>query len=80
MNEKNENKTMPVSNEVAFYELMKDSYNQRYKIRALIFKRVLKHMLKKTNEEITIFILMNEIMAYKKTEQLTQCSSKTFKY
>lgn len=65
MNEKNENKTMPVSNEVAFYELMKDSYNQRYKIRALIFKRVLKHMLKKTNEEITIFILMNEIMAYK---------------
>lgn len=66
MNEKNENKTMPVSNEVAFYELMKDSYNQRYKIRALIFKRVLKHMLKKTNEEITIFILMNEIMAYKK--------------
>lgn len=66
MNEKNENKTMPVSNEVAFYELMKDSYNQRYKIRALIFKQVLKHMLKKTNEEITIFILMNEIMAYKK--------------
>lgn len=66
MNEKNENKTMTVSNEVAFYELMKDSYNQRYKIRALIFKRVLKHMLKKTNEEITIFILMNEIMAYKK--------------
>lgn len=66
MNEKNENKTMPVSNEVAFYELMKDSYNQRYKIRALIFKRVLKHMLKKTNEEITIFILMTEIMAYKK--------------
>lgn len=66
MNEKNENKTMPVSNEVAFYELMKDSYNQRYKIRALIFKRVLKHMLKRTNEEITIFILMNEIMAYKK--------------
>lgn len=66
MNEKNENKTMPVSNEVAFYELMKDSYNQRYKIRALIFKRVLKHMLKKTNEEITIFILMNEIMTYKK--------------
>lgn len=66
MNEKSENKTMPVSNEVAFYELMKDSYNQRYKIRALIFKRVLKHMLKKTNEEITIFILMTEIMAYKK--------------
>ena len=66
MNEKNEYKTMTVSNEVAFYELMKDSYNQRYKIRALIFKRVLKHMLKKTNEEITIFILMNEIMAYKK--------------
>lgn len=66
MNEKNENKTMTVSNEVAFYELMKDSYNQRYKIRALIFKRVLKHMLKKTNEEITIFILMNEIMSYKK--------------
>lgn len=66
MNEKNENKTMTVSNEVAFYELMKDSYNQRYKIRALIFKRVLKHMLKKANEEITIFILMNEIMAYKK--------------
>lgn len=61
MNEKTENKTTAVSNEVAFYEVMKDSYNQRYKIRALIFKRVLKHMIEKMREESVIYYLMQEV-------------------
>ncbi|OUP63159.1 hypothetical protein B5F13_11435 [Drancourtella sp. An177] len=44
--------------DMAFYEVMKDSYAQRYKIRTLLFKRLLRHMLSKIKEESTIYYLM----------------------
>lgn len=66
MNGKKENKTMTNSNEVAFYEVMKDSYNQRYKIRSLLFKRVLKHMIEKMREESAIYYLMQEVKSNRK--------------
>ena len=53
--------TKDVSMDVAFYEVMKDSYAQRYKIRSWIFERVLKQMLSKIGEESTIYYLMQVI-------------------
>ena len=49
------------SDELAFYEIMRDSYKQRYKVRSWIFSKVLKHMLRKIHEESTIFYLLEEV-------------------
>lgn len=46
---------------LAFYNVMRDSYNQRYKFRSWIFRKCLNHMLSKMHTEPTIFYLMEEI-------------------
>lgn len=47
--------------DVAFYEVMQDAYIQRYKFRAWMLKKVLKHMLSKIKEESTIYVLMQMV-------------------
>lgn len=47
--------------DIAFYKLMEDVYTQRFRIRTLILKRILKHMLSKIREECTIYFLMDVI-------------------
>lgn len=47
--------------DIAFYKLMEDVYTQRFRIRTLILKRILKHMLSKIKEECTIYFLMDVI-------------------
>lgn len=47
--------------DIAFYKLMEDVYTQRFRIRTLILKRILKHMLAKIKEECTIYFLMDVI-------------------
>ena len=51
--------------ELAFYEVMRDSYKQRYKFRSWIFTGILKHMLSKITTEPTNFYLMEEVKKYK---------------
>ena len=47
--------------DIAFYKLMEDVYTQRFRIRTLILKRILKHMLSKIKEECTIYFLIDVI-------------------
>ena len=54
-------KKQPDADMIAFYEVMRDVYNQRYKIRSWVFKKILQHMQNKIHEESTIYYLMQEI-------------------
>ena len=56
-----EKKNSTNSDEIIFYEIMIDSYVQRYPFRTWIFSKVLRHMLSKIHTESTIFFLMQEV-------------------
>ena len=60
-----EKKNTTNSDELAFYEVMRNSYKQRYKFRSWIFTKILKHMLSKITTEPTIFYLMEEVKKVK---------------
>ena len=64
-----EKKNTTNSDELAFYEVVRDSYKQRYKFRSWIFTKILKHMLSKITTEPTIFYLMTEIRKLKKVSK-----------
>lgn len=50
-----------VSDKVAYYSLVSDAYKIKHKIRYKLFKWVLQHMEQHIGEEITIFVLMQEV-------------------
>ena len=51
--------------ELVFYEVMRDIYNQRYPIRTWVFIKILKHMLLKIQTESTMYYLMQEVRKHK---------------
>lgn len=51
--------------ELVFYEVMRDIYNQRYPIRTWVFIKILKHMLLKIHTESTMYYLMQEVRKHK---------------
>lgn len=52
--------------DAAVYEVITDSYAQRYKFRTYLFKKVLKHMLSKIKDEPTIYYLMQAVKENRK--------------
>lgn len=56
-----ENKSNSASDEVAYYEVMHDTYAQKHKFRFKCFKKILKHMERHIGESATIWILMQEV-------------------
>lgn len=56
-----ENKSNSTSDEVAYYEVMHDTYAQTHKFRFKCFKKILKHMERHIGESATIWILMQEV-------------------
>ena len=46
---------------LAFYEVMKGVYNQKYKIRSWALRKILRHMQNKIHDESTIYYLTQEV-------------------
>lgn len=50
-----------VSDKVAYYSLVSDAYKTKHRIRYKMFKWILQHMEQHVGEDITIWILMQEV-------------------
>lgn len=50
----------------AIYRLMADSYTESYKFRTYLFKKILKHMLRKIKDKPTIYYLMQAVKENRK--------------
>lgn len=50
---------------VAYYNVLIDAYKQKYKFRVYFLEKFLFHMLKKIQEETTIYYLMQKIQEYR---------------
>lgn len=46
---------------LAYYRVISDAYKRRFKFRFVLFHYVMKHMLSKMQEEVTVYCLMDEI-------------------
>lgn len=46
---------------LAYYRVISDAYKQRFKLRYILFHKILTHMLNKMKEEVTVYCLMDEI-------------------
>lgn len=46
---------------LAYYRVISDAYKQRFKFRSVLFHCIMKHMLSKMKEEVTVYCLMDEI-------------------
>lgn len=55
-----------VSDKVAYYCVLTDVYKKKYKIRYKLFRWILRHIELCLGEEITIWILMQEIIEIRK--------------
>lgn len=53
--------------ELAYYRVISDAYKQRFRLRYILFHKILAHMLNKMKEEVTVYCLMDEIRQIHKT-------------
>ncbi len=51
---------------IAYYNVLIDAYKQKYKFRVYFLEKFLFHMLKKIQEETTIYYLMQKIQEYRR--------------
>ena len=64
---KTETKVTDEQNLIAYYRIISDAYKQRFKLRYILFHKILTHMLNKMKEEVTVYCLMDEIRQIHKT-------------
>lgn len=46
---------------LVMYKVIRDAYNQKFKIRTWLFSKILSHMMNKLGREGTIFYLMSSM-------------------
>lgn len=51
---------------LAMYKVFRDAYNQKFKFRALLFSKILSHMMQKLGSDTTIFYLMDSMIEIRK--------------
>lgn len=54
---------------LAYYRVISDAYKQRFKLRYILFHKILTHMLNKMKEEVTVYCLMDEIRQIHKDKE-----------
>lgn len=51
---------------LVMYRVIRDAYNQKFKIRTWLFSKILSHMMEKLGREGTIFYLMSSMRKIQK--------------
>lgn len=48
--------------QIAMYRVLKDAYEQKFKVRTILFQILLTHMIQKLGKDTAIFYLMDSMM------------------
>ena len=52
--------------QLVMYKVLRDTYNQKFKVRTWFFYKILTHMINKLGREVTIFYLMSPMRKIQK--------------